>query len=350
MPLRHMVKVPVEISLSTLRKPSVGLHHRRHYRRTIYGQETSCQQMGFRNVSKLQFPFRGCNSEDQVRAVVRSLYDETDGGRGQYVAVKGDEQRIFPVLNELRQPPAWRRFLLQQANIFYICWIFDGVESGELPINTVADEQQQQQQQEGGHGHGIGCHRLPRPCIGLPGSWFWACIKAQRAAKSNHSLFAFRELLIELLKKNDSHLRYWFCWPLSLCLYGKWHCSSGDIPICPSRPPVGLYNGRHYLERFTAKNVRANGWAFRNLSKLSFPYRGYNRLESVRGEVKRLYDEKDRGRGLYVTVKGDEIKDFFVPCSLPVCEMKREVFGVEAPKYTDLYELSQQSQFRATIT
>ncbi|GIY24880.1 hypothetical protein CEXT_782841 [Caerostris extrusa] len=29
--------------------------------------------------------------------------------------------------------------------------------------------------------------------------------------------------------------------------YGKWHCSSGDIPICPSRPPVGLYNGRHYL-------------------------------------------------------------------------------------------------------
>ncbi|GIX74745.1 hypothetical protein CEXT_300971 [Caerostris extrusa] len=84
--------------------------------------------------------------------------------------------------------------------------------------------------------------------LSLPGSWFWACIKAQRAAESSHSLFAFRELLIELLKKkNDSHQRYWFCWPLSLCLYGKWRSSSRDIPICPSRPPVGLYNGRHYL-------------------------------------------------------------------------------------------------------
>ncbi|GIY27219.1 hypothetical protein CDAR_54621 [Caerostris darwini] len=95
-------------------------------------------------------------------------------------------------------------------------------------------------------------------------------------------------------------------------------------------------------ERFTAKNVRANRWAFRNLSKLSFPFLGHNSLESVRGEVKRLYDEKDRGRGLYVAVKGDEIKDFFMSCGLPVCEMKREVLGDEAPKYTDLEELSQQ--------
>ncbi|GIX74718.1 hypothetical protein CEXT_300811 [Caerostris extrusa] len=95
-------------------------------------------------------------------------------------------------------------------------------------------------------------------------------------------------------------------------------------------------------EQFTAKNVRVNRWAFRNLSKLSFPYSGYNRLESVRAVIKRLYDEKDRGRGLYVAVKGDEIKDFSVFCGLPVCEMKRKVLGDETPKYTDLYELSQQ--------
>ncbi|GIY54124.1 hypothetical protein CEXT_742621 [Caerostris extrusa] len=88
-------------------------------------------------------------------------------------------------------------------------------------------------------------------------------------------------------------------------------------------------------EPFTAKNVRANQMGFRNLSKLSFPYRGYNSLESVRAVVKRIFDEKDRGRELYVAVKGDEIKDFFVSCGLPVCEMKRDVLGDSAPKYTD---------------
>ncbi|GIY23485.1 hypothetical protein CEXT_613131 [Caerostris extrusa] len=144
-------------------------------------------------------------------------------------------------------------------------------------------------------------------------------------------------------KKNDSHLRYWFCWKLSLCLYGKWHCSVeislSALRDCQSATCITV---DITSEQFTAKNVRANRWAFRNLSKLSFPYCGYNRLESVRAVIKRLYDEKDRGRGLYVAVKGDEIKDFFVSCGLPVCEMKIKVLGDVTPKYTDLYELSQQ--------
>ncbi|GIX74748.1 hypothetical protein CEXT_300981 [Caerostris extrusa] len=50
-------KVPVEIYLYQPSKPSIGLHHRRHYRLTIYGQEPSCQQMGFRNLSNYTFHF-----------------------------------------------------------------------------------------------------------------------------------------------------------------------------------------------------------------------------------------------------------------------------------------------------
>ncbi|GIY84279.1 hypothetical protein CEXT_662141 [Caerostris extrusa] len=177
--------------------------------------------------------------------------------------------------------------------------------------------------------------------LSLPGSLFWTCIKAQRAAESSHSLFAFRELLIELLKM------------IPICDIGfVGHChfaftANGTVPVEISLSALRDRQSACITvditsERFTAKNVRANRWVFRNLSKLSFPYRGHNSLESVRGEVKRLYDKKDQGRGLYVAVKGDEIKDFFVSCGLPVCEMKKEVLGDEAPKYTDLEELSQQ--------
>ncbi|GIX85412.1 hypothetical protein CEXT_703461 [Caerostris extrusa] len=47
---------------------------------------------------------------------------------------------------------------------------------------------------------------------------------------------------------------------------------------------------------FTAKNRRANKWAFKNVSKLQFPFRGYNSVGQIRAVVetcttKRTVDE-----------------------------------------------------------
>ncbi|GIY62086.1 hypothetical protein CEXT_193181 [Caerostris extrusa] len=265
---------------------------------------------------------------DQVRAIVRNLYDEKDGGRGQYVAVKGDELKDFFVSCGLP-----------------VCEIRKEVLGDWAPkYDDLQELSQQYSMNCDNHlrGDDSSCSRrisftfaryldgvetsYPRAQRALIASWFWTCIKSSASCRVESFALCLSRAAYQTFK-NDSHLRYWFCWPLSLCLYGKWHCSSGDIPICPLRPPVGLYNGRHYLRTIHCQERSSQPMGFRNLSKLSFPFRGYNRLESVRGEVKRLYDEKDRGRGLYGAVKGDEIKDFFVSCGLPVCEMKKSAWG-----------------------
>ncbi|GIY72655.1 hypothetical protein CEXT_246181 [Caerostris extrusa] len=111
-----------------------------------------------------------------------------------------------------------------------------------------------------------------------------------------------------ILRKNDPYQRYWLCWSLPLCLYCKWLCSCRGVTLRDHKSTCLTVDISG--EQFTAKNRLTNRWAFQNLSKLQFPYRGYNSMNNIRAVVKRLYDEKDGGRGQYVAVKGDEIKDF----------------------------------------
>ncbi|GIY98200.1 hypothetical protein CEXT_343501 [Caerostris extrusa] len=160
--------------------------------------------------------------------------------------------------------------------------------------------------------HILLCHQKscthPRNQRVLPGSWFWTRIKAQRAADDigfvGHCHYAFTaygkvpvEISLSTLRNHQSA------------------CITVDITGAP----------------FTAKNRRANKWAFKNVSKLQFPFRGYNSVGQIRAVVRNLYDEKDGGRGQYVAVKGDELKDFFVSCGLPVCEIRKEVLGEGPP-------------------
>ncbi|GIY72645.1 hypothetical protein CEXT_246131 [Caerostris extrusa] len=157
-------------------------------------------------------------------------------------------------------------------------------------------------------------------CLSLPAFWFWTCIKAQLATcPKSFTLLSLLEtelLFFLILRKNDPYQRYWLCWSLPLCLYCKWLCSCRGVTLRDHKSTCLTVDISG--EQFTAKNRLTNRWAFQNLSKLQFPYRGYNSMNNIRAVVKRLYDEKD----------GD------------VANI--DVLGHSAPKYTDLYELSQQ--------
>ncbi|GIY20977.1 hypothetical protein CEXT_120011 [Caerostris extrusa] len=104
----------------------------------------------------------------------------------------------------------------------------------------------------------------PRAQRALPASWFWTDIGF--VGHCHYAFTAYGKVPVEI--------------SLSTLRNHQSACITVDITGEP----------------FTAKNRRANRWAFRNLSKLNFPFRGYNSVEQVRSVVRSLYDEKDGGR------------------------------------------------------